>query len=78
MRNVRKATGLAVMRTFVGIWVVLAVGGMVVWLIGEARVFGLVVLSTAIVATLLVLYFDWREKLLWRMLSERRDHRKAA
>ena len=76
--NVRKATVLAVVLAFVGIWVVLAVGASAVWVTGEVRVFGLVALPTAIVASLLVLYFDWREKLLRRMLTDRKEHRKAA
>jgi hypothetical protein len=76
--NVRKATVLAVVLAFVGIWVVLAVGATAVWLTGEVRVFGLVALPTAIVASLLVLYFDWREKLLRRMLTDRKEYRKAA
>ena len=76
--NVRKATVLAVVLAFVGLWVVLAVGATAVWLTGEVRVFGLVALPTAIVASLLVLYFDWREKLLRRMLTDRKEYRKAA
>ena len=76
--NVRKATVLAVVLAFVGIWVVLAVGATAVWLTGEVRVFGLVALPTVIVASLLVLYFDWREKLLRRMLTDRKEYRKAA
>jgi hypothetical protein len=42
-----------VVLAFVGIWVVLAVGATAVWLTGEVRVFGLVALPTAIVASLL-------------------------
>jgi hypothetical protein len=76
--NVKKATVLAVVLAFVGIWVVLAVGATAVWLTGEVRVFGLVALPTAIVASLLVLYFDWREKLLRRMLTDRKEYRQAA
>jgi uncharacterized membrane protein len=49
-----------------------------VWLTGELNVFGLVALATAMLASLLVVYFDWREKLLRRMLAEPKDHRKAA
>jgi uncharacterized membrane protein len=67
-----------VVLAFVGIWVVLAVGATAVWLTGEVRVFGLVALPTAIVASLLVLYFDWREKLLRRMLTDRKEYRQAA
>jgi hypothetical protein len=37
----------------------------------EVRVFGLVILPTAIVASLLVLYFDWRATLQRRILAER-------
>ena len=49
-----------------------------VWLTEEVRVFGLVMLPTAIVAGLLVVYFDWRAKLLSPIRDERNEHRKAA
>jgi hypothetical protein len=67
-----------VVLVFVSVWVVLIVGATAVWLTGEIRVFGLVVLPTAIVAPLLVVYFDWREKLRRRMLADPEDYRKAA
>jgi hypothetical protein len=38
-------------------------------LTGELNVFGLVALATAMLASLLVVYFDWREKLRRRMLD---------
>jgi hypothetical protein len=69
---------LAVALAFVGIWIVIVVDATAVWLTGEVRVFGVVALPTAIVASLLVVYFDWREKLLRRMLAEPKDYRKAA
>lgn len=78
VRHVRTATALAVALPFASIWVVLATGATAVWLTGEVRVFALAALPTAIVASLLVVYFDWREKLLRRMLVETKDHRKAA
>ena len=78
VRHAREATILAVALAFAGIWVVLATGATAVWLTGEVRVFGLVALPTTIVASLLVVYFDWREKLLRRMLAEPKDYRKAA
>lgn len=78
MKNARTATILAVALAFAAIWVVFAAGTMAVWLTGEVRVFGLVALPTAIVAGLLVVYFDWREKLSRRMLAEPKDYRKAA
>jgi hypothetical protein len=78
VRTAKKETILAVALALVGIWVVLATGATAVWLTGEVRVFGLVALPTAIVASLLVVYFDWREKLLRRMLAEPKNHQKAA
>ena len=51
-----ESSSSGVVLAFVGIWVVLAVGATGVWLTGEVRVFGLVALATAIVASLLVLY----------------------
>jgi hypothetical protein len=70
---VKKSTILAVALAFVSIWVVLAAGITAVWLTAGLRVFGLVMLPVAIVASLLVLYFDWRAKLLHRILAERDD-----
>jgi len=48
------------------------------WLTEELRVTGLVMLPTAIVAGLLVVYFEWRAKLLNPIRDERHEHRKAA
>ena len=78
MKNARIATILAVALAFVAMWLVLAAGATAVWLTGEMKVFGLVILPTAIVAGLLVVYFDWRERLRRRMLVEPEDSRKAA
>jgi hypothetical protein len=78
VRKGRKATILAVAVAFAAIFVVLTTGATAVWLTGELRVFGVVAPATAIVATLLVVYFDWRQKLLRRMLDELKDDRKAA
>jgi hypothetical protein len=78
VKNARTETILAVVLAFVAIWVVLAAGATAVWLTGEVRVFGLVALPTAIVAGLLVVFFDWRERLLRRMLGETEDYQKAA
>lgn len=66
-----KATVLAVMVVFVSIWVLLAAVVTAIWLTEEVRVVGLVILPTAVVASLLVLYFDWRAKLQRRILAER-------
>jgi hypothetical protein len=78
LRKATKVEILAVALAFVGIWIVFATGATAVWLTGEVRVFGLVALPTAVVAGLLVVYFDWREKLLRRTLSDWKEYRKAA
>jgi uncharacterized membrane protein len=78
---VKKATKseiVAIVLAFISLFVVMIAGSIAVWLTSEVRVFGLVVLPTAIVAGLLVVYFDWREKLRQRILADRDDHRKAA
>ena len=62
----KKAAILAVVLAFVSVWVVLAAGLTAVWLTEGVRVVGLVMLPTAIVASLLVLYFDWRGRLMRR------------
>ena len=78
MRKANKETVVALALAFFSLWVVLAVGMTAVWLTSEVRVFGLVMLPTAIVAGLLVVYFDWRAKLRRRVLAERDTYRKAA
>ena len=78
MKKANKETVLALALAFFALWVVLAVGITAVWLTSEVRVFGLVILPTAIVAGLLVVYFNWRAKLRRRVLAERDTHRKAA
>ena len=77
MRTANKETVVALALAFFSIWVVLAVGITAVWLTSEMRVFGLVILPTAIVAGLLVVYFDWRATLRRRVLAERDAYRKA-
>jgi putative Mn2+ efflux pump MntP len=70
----KRSTVLAIALAFVSIWVGMAAGVTAVWLTEEVRVVGLVTLPMAIVAALLVLYFDWRAKLQRRILAEREDH----
>ena len=77
MRKPNKETIVALALLFFSMWVVLAAGVTAVWLTAEVRVFGLVLLSTAIVAGLLVVYFEWRAKLRHRVLGERDTHRTA-
>jgi hypothetical protein len=58
--------------------VALTAGATAVWLTSEVRVFGLVMLPTAVVAGLLLVYFEWRAKLRDQILADRDDDRKAA
>jgi hypothetical protein len=62
---------LAIAVAFASVWVVMAAGMTAVWLTEEVRVVGLVMFPTAVVASLLVLYFDWRAGLQRRVLAER-------
>ena len=78
MRKARTSEIVAIALALISIFVVLTAGATAVWLTSEVRVFGLVMLPTAIVAGLLAVYFDWRVKLRNRILADRDDHREAA
>ena len=78
MKKATQSEIVAIVLAFISIFVVLTAGTTAVWLTSEVRVFGLVMLPTAIVAGLLVVYFDWRAKLRNRILADRDDHREAA
>jgi hypothetical protein len=67
---VKKSTVLAIAFAFVIIRVVMAASSTATWLTGEVRVAGLAILPTAIMALLLILYFDWRAKPQPRILAE--------
>ena len=76
-----KARILAVVLAFVGLSAVMAAGLTAVWLTEELRVLSLVILPSIVVATLLVLYFEWRGRLQRQVRAEpdrRHDHDKAA
>ena len=70
----KRAAILAVALAFVSVCVVLAAGLTAVGLTEEVRAVGLVMLPTAIAASLLVLYFDWRGRLMRRVRVERDAH----
>ena len=78
MKKASKRTIVAAVLFFVSIWLVMSTGITAVWLTEQARVFGLVMLPTVIVAGLLVAYFEWRAKVLSRIRDERYDGRKRA
>ena len=78
MKRATKTTVVAMTLFFVGIWVAMTAGITAVWLTEEVRLFGLVMLPTTTVAGLLVLYFDWRAKLLDQIRYERNERREAA
>ena len=64
---------LAMVLAFVSVWFAEAAGLTFAWMTGGVRAAGLVVLATAIVASLLVRYFDWRRRLMWRRVRGARD-----
>jgi hypothetical protein len=70
--HMNKSTILAVALAFLSVWVVMVAGLTAVWLTKEVRVIGLIALPTAIVASLLVLYFDWRARLQRRIVAKRK------
>jgi hypothetical protein len=78
VKNATTSEIVAIVLAFISLFVVMIAGSIAVWLTSEVRVFGLVALPTAIVAGLLVVYFDWRAKLHKRILADRDDHKKAA
>jgi len=66
----RKSRILAILLAFVGLSVVMASGLTAVWLTEEIRVLSLMILPSTVVATLLILYFEWRGKLLRQVGAE--------
>ena len=78
MKRATKSEVMAIVLAFISIFVVLTAGATAVWLTSEVRVFGLVTLPTAIVAGLLVVYFDWRAKLRNRISADCDEQSQAA
>ena len=78
MKKAGRRIIVAAVLFFVGISLVMPAGITAVWLTEQVRAFGLVMLPTAIVAGLLVVYFEWRAKVLNRIRDERYECRKAA
>ena len=78
MKKAKKRIVVAAVLFFVSIWLIMPTGITPVWLTEQVRVFGLVMLPTAIIAGLLVVYFEWRAKVLNRIRDERYEGRKAA
>jgi hypothetical protein len=70
VKQAEKTTILAARIAFMSIWIVSAAGITAFWVLEELRMFGLVLLPVAIVASLLVFYFNWRAKLRRRILAE--------
>jgi hypothetical protein len=62
----------------VSVFVVVTAGVTAMWLTNEVRVLALVILPAAIVASLLVVYFDWRTRLRRRVMAEAEERRTAA
>jgi Flp pilus assembly protein TadB len=73
VEHATKSMSLAIAIAFVGIWAVTAASITAVWLTEEVRVAGLVALPTALVAALLVVYFEWRARRQRQILAPRED-----
>jgi hypothetical protein len=78
VKNASKAEARALALVFVSIFVVVTAGITAVWWTEEVRMLALVLLPAAIVAALLVLYFDWRARVRRHILAERKEQRNAA
>jgi hypothetical protein len=63
---------------FTGLPPVMAVAIVGMWMTGDWRAFGLVILLAGLIGTGLVGYFHWRAKLRRGILVEPDDHRRAA
>jgi hypothetical protein len=66
---------LALTVALASVLLAMAAGVPEAWLAGPVRVFALVMLPVALVASLLVLYFDWRSRLRRGVLPRRADGR---
>jgi hypothetical protein len=66
----RRSAVLIVMLAFLSAWVLLAAGTTAVRLTEGVRAFGLLFLPTAAAATMLVLYFHWRERLRCHLVAD--------
>ena len=67
----KKSTFVAMALACAGIWVVLAATIAAIWLTGEPRVLGLVMLPAVTVASLFVLYLEWLGTTRRRIDAER-------
>jgi hypothetical protein len=69
---------LALALVLTGLPPVLAVAIVAMWMTGDWRAFGLVILAAGLIGTGLVGYFHWRARLRRRILGEPDDSRRAA
>ena len=76
MKKTTKQICLSVVLFFVSVWVVIAAGITEV-VLENVRAFGLVMLTTAVAAGLLVVYFEWRARLFNGIRDERHEPREA-
>jgi hypothetical protein len=72
----RRSAILIVMLAFLSTWVLLA-AGTAVRLTEGVRAFALLFLPTAAAATMLVLYFHWRERLRRKLVADNRTNHAA-
>ena len=63
MKSARNEEIAAVCLFFISLFLAIGAGLTAVWLTGEIMVFGIVLLPTVAVASMMILYYDWRNKL---------------
>ena len=68
----------AVVLFFVGLGLAIIAGITAVWLTGEVRVIGVVLFPTVAVASMLILYYDWRIKQSGRFRAETDERHQAS
>jgi uncharacterized membrane protein len=74
VQKARNAAVVAVLLFLASLWVLMGVGITAVWLTEELKAIGLVVLPIGIVTGLLVVYFEWRTRLLNQFRDGRHEH----
>lgn len=69
-----RRTTILITLALAGVWVALTAGLTGAWLLEAVLAVARVALPLTVAATLLVLYFDWRHRLMRRVQADGRDH----
>ena len=69
-----RRTTILITLALAGVWIALTAGLTGGWLLEVVLAVARVALPTTVAATLLVLYFDWRHRLMRRVQADGRHH----